>query len=134
MEEINKQFRDACLKGDICVAKNLLKYDPNISDDSYEFIFNWNCRNGRLEFAQWMLEINPNIKISSKAFRWACKKGHLKVVQWLLKITPNIKISKINNAFRWACINGHLEIANWLIEQNPDIDVSMMNDWGFYSH
>ena len=92
MEEINKAFRQACMNGNLELAKWLLKVNPNIDISAKnEHAFRWACMNGHLELAKWLLEINPYIDITSnsnEAFLGACFNGKLNVAQWLSKIMP----------------------------------------------
>ena len=112
-------FRYSCEKGNLELAKWLLKIKPNINISACgEYAFRWACAEGYLKIAKWLLKIKPNINISEYceyAFIFACKNGKLDVIKWLLEIKPDINIS-INNeaAFAWSCINGHLEIVKLL--------------------
>ena len=47
--------------------------------------FGWNCENGYIDVAQWLLSLNRiDIHANNEhAFRWACRNGWLDVVQWL---------------------------------------------------
>ena len=62
---INDQFCDACLSGDIMVAKKLLHDNPHINISVRdEEPFRNACRYGHLEIAKWLLQIRPQIDIS----------------------------------------------------------------------
>ncbi len=130
------KFIDACQKGNINEAKELLKTYPNIINfdkkEYYKKAFAGACGNGHLKVAQWLLQIKPTIDISADneyAFRRACAHGKLKVAQWLLFIKPNINVSaNYNDAFMYACLKGYLHLAQWLLQIKPTIDISINND------
>lgn len=61
------------------------------------------CRKGYLKFAQWLLQVNPNIDISwceEMAFMVACKNKHYDIAKWLFSIKPTLKISAHNSPRR----------------------------------
>ena len=117
-------FSIACGNGDLYKAKELLlRYSAFINISEYdELPFRLACENGHLEFAQWLLSVEPNINISiyECAFYCTCGNGHLEVAQWLLSLKPNINISSNSNyAFRYACEYGHLKVEQWLQSLKP---------------
>ena len=78
------------------------------------------CKDGNLELAE----------CDYYAFRDACEYGRLEVAQWLLKVNPNIDISANgNHVFKMACLYGNLDIAQWLLQVKPTIDISSTNDY-----
>ena len=90
------------------------------------------CKNGNLKGAKELLQMYPNINISTGndfAFRVACKNGHLEVAKWLLQIKPDINIS--GDVFPWVCFRGYLATAKWLLSVKPDINISADNDGAF---
>ena len=107
--------------------------------------FIWNCANGYLTVAKWLLELGTTCSHptcssgtrdyseteinrvdihaeNERAFRWACKNGHLNVAKWLLALGTMDEQRSINIhaddecAFKWYCENGHLIVAKWLLE------------------
>ena len=55
-------------------------------DINYQKLFESMCKEGHLDDAKKLYEINPTIDISDsneEAFRLSCKCGHLDVVKWL---------------------------------------------------
>ena len=114
-------FDTICENGHLILAKWffdwLLKKKTNLN---FEQTFHWVCFYGKLEVAQWLLEIKPDININGvpheSTFKKVCENGHLKVAQWLLEIKPNIDIS-YNECFLWACYCGQTEVAKWLFEK-----------------
>jgi len=75
---------------------------------------------------------------SKKGFIWNCENGHIDVAKWLLEIESNsfpyqpalsrtrISLGGVNIhadnecAFRWSCKNGHMNVAKWLLEIGSD--------------
>ena len=53
-------------------------------------LFQYMCKNGHLEYAQWLYQIKPNLDVSIFNFQLACSRGHLKVAQWLYEIKPTL--------------------------------------------
>ena len=74
-------FVSACEKGNLDMAKKILKNNPNINisfhnDDAFQSA----CQNRHLIVAEWLLEIKPDIDIATNGeyvFNYACKNGHL---------------------------------------------------------
>lgn len=125
-------FISACKDGNLNVAKNIYKNEPNINISACdEFAFRLACRNGHLNISTWLYEINHNINVSAKdeyAFRYACQNGHLEIAKWLYQINDNINISVLNEyAFRAACTNRHFYIAIWLYQIKPNININVIN-------
>ena len=87
MNELNKQFCNACKNGNLELAQQLLRENPDISISAYnECAFRNACFRSHLEVARWLFQIKPTINISvcnDEAFRSACYFGQLKVAQWL---------------------------------------------------
>ena len=87
----------------------------------YKFI-NY-CKNGNLELAKDFLQTNPNMNnFIENAFQIACEYGKLNIAQWLFNLKPNILNSGLEwdeYAFKMACHNGHLELAQWLLSVKP---------------
>ena len=122
MNELNKQFCNACKNGNLELAQQLLRENPDISISAYnECAFRNACFRSHLEVARWLFQIKPTINISvcnDEAFRSACFNGHLEVAQWLLQVKPDIDISFNNeDAFRSACYFGQLKVAQWLADE-----------------
>jgi hypothetical protein len=102
---------------------------------NFEKVFLYMCKNGHLEEAIKLLEINSNIDISANddiAFGLSCSHGHLKVAQWLFAVKPTIDISAVNEyPFRAACVGGYLDVAKWLLEIKPTINISAGGNFAF---
>ena len=96
---------------------------PN--DNAFKFA----CLFGYLNVAKWLIEIKPDIDISSEnnyAFRTACYNGNLNLAKWLLEIKPNIDISIENYyIFRSACNNGVVKVPKWLLEKKQKFLIIM---------
>ena len=107
--------------------KYIQYYVLNKKINNIHWLFQYSCNCGHLSIAQWLLQIQPNIKISSnkeQTFRNICIHGHLHIAQWLLYVKPTIDISAENDyAFRYACQYGHLQVAQWLLSIKPDISI-----------
>jgi ankyrin repeat protein len=145
-----------CKYGHFEVARWLISIKPNINDIpcqqimitnsngrlftpidlSNEYPFRESCRNGHLEIAKWLLEIDPRINIGSiygyheiNIFIDSCYRGQLHIAQWLYQFNNNLVY--ITRAFAMSCKNGHLHIVKWLMDIAPDIDISIDNDYAF---
>ena len=95
-----------CKNGNLEKIKNILLATPTINISKEAFILA--CRQGHLNIARYLLEVNPSIR-EEEAFISACHGGHIDVVRYLLEIKPTINISDNNeSAFRGACYNGHI--------------------------
>jgi len=69
-----------------------IKPDINISVND-EYVFITACQNGRLKFAQWLLQLNPDIDISANsedAFVDACRNNCLSVAKWFVNLNPYV--------------------------------------------
>ena len=93
-------------------------------------LFNYLCKNGHLEDAQWLYQIKPSINISAnneEAFRFACHSGHLQVAQWLYEIKPisikNRNINIIERVSRW--------LYYFIIQNNCVLNISAENEFAF---
>lgn len=86
------------------------------------------CEKGDLSHVQFLLEIQPQLKLISKgnkAFRYACKGGNLCTAKWIYEKYPNINLEQRNKKFPekcylYACISGNIEFVKWLYEIKPD--------------
>lgn len=89
----NKNFGELYRTHNLDMVNALYALQPNntrnLSED--EFAFQIVCRDGYLDIAKKLLELNPNINISAfndYAFKNACRKGHLEIVEWLQSLNP----------------------------------------------
>ena len=131
---MEEQFINLCREGDLDELKQFLQNHPNIDNVT---AFCYACWCGHLEFAKWLLHVNPdiniNISIIEQAFCVACCNGQLELAQWLLHLKPDINISAKNEwVFRETCIHGHLEVVKWLLSVKPDINISVNSAWVFH--
>lgn len=78
-------------------------------------------KNGHLQMAQHLLEVNPTIfSLVSKhrLFQIGCYRGHLELVQWFLEKNPEFDFCKnIQSILEHVCIEGHLDVIKWLIQK-----------------
>ena len=66
MSLIRNLFINACSNGKLCIAKSLLKNNPDINiSANINYAFLLACSLGQLEISQWLLTINRNIDISA---------------------------------------------------------------------
>ena len=135
--KVDTLFYISCKKGDLILAKQIYKSNPNIiiSTPFREPAFCIACQMGHLLVAKWLLQIKPNINIyigENYAFTQACVYGQLHIAKWLFTKQPDIDISANNNAiFRLVCFRGQLDVAKWLIQIKPNINVTLYSDWVF---
>lgn len=86
-----EHFLKAISYGNIILCKYLhLENNYNLHIDN-EIIFRWACECGKLNIAQWLLQISNNqININDAfcaAFRLAVQNNHTHVIDWLLRIS-----------------------------------------------
>jgi ankyrin repeat protein len=125
-------FYDACKNGDLLIAQQLFKENPNIDISiGDEYAFTGACANGHLLVIKWLYEIKHDIDISidnEYSFRWACSNGHITIAKWLYEIKPDINISANNDfAFQEVCIKGKIDIAQWLVDINSNYRLNVSN-------
>lgn len=120
-------FEHACMNGHLQLAQTFLAKSPSLLQEAEieNKLFPNVCLLGKLNVAQWILSITPEINISKfaeGAFPGAVAEGRLDVAKWLLSVKPDIDITA--GAFRIALIHDHVEMAQWIFSVKPDIDVS----------
>ena len=119
-DQIQSLFVQSCIKGVLCIAKELLQSTQDIDQQK---AFRNACRNGRLEIAQWLWQLG-SIDLHSNeesAFRHACRNGHLELAKWLWQL-GGIDIHAMNEyAFVYTCGSRHLEVAQWLWQLDPNV-------------
>jgi hypothetical protein len=108
-------FGDACVNGDIELAKTLQIPDKETLDHLFAYI----CGIGDLEMAQWLHGVGASIR-NIMALIYACDNGHLEIVKWLHSAGANIYAHE-NMAFIRACEFGHLNVAKLLRSEGVNI-------------
>ena len=91
------------------------------------------CLNNDVEFAKYLLIIEPTFNISKNndnIFSQCCNEGSLDVIKWLYEIIPNMdEKTKYEYSICGACYYGHLDVAQWLVENIENIDLKIDNDY-----
>ncbi len=128
-EDIQTLFLDTCKSGNLQMVTqiyNTRKSDLNIREND-DWIFRITCYNNQLHIAEWLLTIEPEIKVSvvdEYIFRYSCAKGNLDVIKWLYTKNPYMNISTYSHfGFKHACINNHIHIVEWLCSLNVNYRV-----------
>jgi ankyrin repeat protein len=130
---LHEAFKTSCDNGHITIAKWILTLNPkqnkNILENS-KYIFKDACHvSGNVEIAKFILEVNPDIEISSNEefiFRGVCKNGHLEIAMWLINLKPDIDITTYSNyAFREACNNKHSKVTEWFLKIHPNMTIDL---------
>jgi uncharacterized protein YecA (UPF0149 family) len=91
---MDHEFTNLCVGGDLMGAQQWLQINPNIDISNYEILFGYICGNGKLDVAQWLLQVfkeqkqHIDISIETWAFVSACQNGFLHVAQWLQRLHP----------------------------------------------
>ena len=91
-EEIVYNFREACKKGNLILAKKLTEtYDITIKDarSCHNYALQWACENGHISTARWLVETfaltTEDVRsLDDHALRFTCKYGHTSTAKWLL--------------------------------------------------
>lgn len=104
----------------------------DIKEDN-EALFQNVCLKNDVEFAKYLLEIDPEINISindDNIFIQCCNDGAFQIVKWLYDIIPEMNYkSKYEYSICGACYYGNLEIAKWLKDKIEDLDLKVDNDY-----
>jgi len=127
-------FRKACRKGQLRMAKWLLKNKPDI-DVTYKDnkSFYQACLNGHLKLAKWLIKIKPDIDTSihnSLIFLDVCSKiENIKVAKWLYSIQSD-KILKDDNllVLQHSYYYGYYNLCKWLLQIKNDWDISFLQE------
>ena len=130
---LEKRFINLINSGDLLAIQEMYYNQINNILVDYDMIFIRTCKYGHLEVAKWLLEIKPDINISTEndsAFICACISGNLEIPKWLLEIKPDIYFNG-EMSFLACCEKDNLEIAIWLLEIKPTIDISVKNNYAF---
>ena len=130
------RFVKWCFEGKIIMLKGLMFLRPTIRPKLYIHSFETACMYGRLNVAQWIRSIYPEIDnamnspkysnndllLADSVFCDVCSHGgHIETAEWLLQQYPIINISRMNYCtFREACIRGYLDVAVWLYCLDPN--------------
>lgn len=130
------QFKDACSKGDLDRAKQLLLEAPEkMTMSVMEYAFRYACYDGMLDVAAWILSVKPDVKSNlkggiQKLFREVCLHNHIEIAKLLLDADPTIDISeREEKLFINACVYNHLTMAQWILSIRPDIDITYILGW-----
>lgn len=128
-------FQSYCIRGNINMAKKMLKkYGFDIHKNN-EYIFRECCYFGKIDVLKWIIETDPKTNIraeNDEAFRECCRSGHVNIAKWLIELDPTIDIHvNDDEAFRLACYNGHYDIAYWMVHKFPNINVNSKYDYAF---
>lgn len=150
----DKTLRNSMLFGKAEVVDWLWRLSRTDGQTPFEFgsnsnitnMFKYNCTNGNISMAKWLLELGLNLPIYSidlhpiiqSIFEQACINGHIDMAKWLWDISP-ISIDLHSNSekiFIESCANGHLPISKWLIDTSLNqgqtkIDIGAQKDRAF---
>ena len=117
--------------------KDIFQYLKNIKDidlkQNDEELFLQVCVNNDVEFAEYLLEIEPTFNISKNndyIFSHCCNEGALDSIKWLYEIIPNMhEKTKYEYSICGACYYGHLNVAIWLYNNIENLDIKVDNDY-----
>ena len=117
--------------------KNIFDYlitlgDFNLKENDEDLLLQV-CLNNDVEFAKYLLEIEPTFDISrnnDNIFSQCCNEGVLESIIWLFSIIPNMyEPTKYEYSICGACYYGHLETAKWLFKNIDNLDIKVDNDY-----
>lgn len=126
-------FKRACKYGYYEIVKLYNELYPDIltnhnKKDGICKLFIDVCKNGDINIAKIIFEVNPDINLSymnESPFICACSNGNTILAKWLLLMKPNINTKiKNNKAFYLACKYGHLHTAKWLLSLSDRIVIN----------
>ena len=118
-----KAFIHACNIGDFKRARELWQLKPDIDGYNYERAFSLASFYGSISFAEWLIQIKPNLNISFEdeiPFTTAIYNRQIDFAKWLLEIKPDIDISARNNcSFLSLCYRGDIFLVLWFQSLRP---------------
>jgi ankyrin repeat protein len=146
MIDINAKFLNACKKGNIELAKDLMnnyQIDVNKTDHAGRTPLYLACNNGHLQVVEllttnMLVELNKADNQKRTAFATACNNGHAKIVSLLIKNElVDITATDIygRTPLHLSCLNNHSDVVKILIG-DARVDVNIKNYRGctpFYS-
>lgn len=110
--------------------KNLKEIDLKENDE--ELLLQV-CLNNDVEFAKYLLEIEPAFNVSKNndnIFSQCCNEGALDSIKWLYQIIPNMyEKTKYEYSICGACYYGHLNVAKWLYSNIENLDIKVDDDY-----
>ena len=138
----NNAFYEACIDNNFEIVKYLYDTEESIrdsiscdarnnSDNEWAYYyFSDVCEAGHCDIAEWLLEIEPNVKntpiYEDLAFQDACQYGYLDLIEILYKNKPEIDLHYDDDCFlQLACKFGNLNVIKWLLEKAPETDITM---------
>jgi ankyrin repeat protein len=119
------------------------KYGFKINYDiRYDNAFSLSCKNGHINIATWLMELESTIiqsVIYEDICNYACEQGNIDIIQLIIKMNKNMKLSEISQYFWLACLHGHIDIAICLHQVNPSIgfyydDISTLEELSNRGH
>jgi ankyrin repeat protein len=151
VNEINKEFIDACVSGDINTVKYLLcspelEERADINFDSCDGLF-FAVINNHIELVKFLLtssELSKHADMSKKSsndsFVAACSNGHIEILNFFLKtdkVRKQINMDRVEQGLEFACQNSKLDIIKYLLDfpglrmkANQDNAFRKAYDWG----
>lgn len=131
-----------------CLSNNLFEslklFNKNkLPKINYQQCFTNCCKNGYLEAAQWLYQLNSKEKTiidihehNEIAFSFSCAFGQFRMAEWLYSLDDRINIHAANeSAFVSCCKHGQLEMVKWLYqlgyESGTQIDIHADCDQAF---
>jgi len=122
---LSSQFRQACYKGDLKLAKWIYQLGVRSGIDIYnhqQLAFTRAVSNGHLETAKWLYSLGGfDIRIDNDMpFRSACSGGYLDMAKWLYSLGSNVH-AKNEESIGSACYEGHIDTVKWLVSIGADV-------------
>ena len=131
--DIKEVFLTAIRRGDILIAKWMVKkYELDVHANN-EQAFKSSCRHDQRKIAKWLVadhSVDANIE-SKIILKNACYNGCLRIAKWIVKDYGVDVHFDDEYLLRNACWKGHLKIAKWLVE-NHAVDVHANNEAAFH--
>lgn len=113
-------FQWCCDKNRLVTAQWLYNIWNPISTEILEDAFAISCRHGDIQFAKWILSLDPTIDIAANynnAFLNSCSEGFIEIAQWLLSLNQSILYNiDRENLFINTCRYGNVETVLWLLD------------------